>query len=548
MPRSRGRGALVGPTSAGDRRGSPEGPGSVRERGIHCGRVSAHGQVRGASLEQQEADGREWFARRNIEAVRFFQGRAESARTRKRSSLVEAMAFIRAEIRAGRRIHVFLVHDLSRFARNLEDQLAIKRELAEMGVRLDSVMMPLTEDAHGKAQQGYMGVTNQYVSDVQSEKIKACMLVRTKQGRWMHPAPVGYRNRRNDDDSKRWIEPDMRPVREGGEGPATIVRLAFEAFARGARLCDVHAEATKAGLRGRIAGKPLTMRTFRDLLQHPIYAGKVRSSTYGFVVDGQHEPIVDRGTFERVQARLSGRPSAAAPRVREHPDFPLRGFVRCARCGKPLTASWSTGKAGKRYGFYHCWAAGCRAVNVAAGKLEDAFCADLDRRRISPLLMPLVRESCMQVAAEAARNRVAERARAGKRLLDLRAKQDRLVEAFVYEQALSRELYEGQMQGLERELAAAELEHHAPATGEAEIDRMLRLTEPMLTGPAELWRSAPYSARRDLQGLIYPEGMHCAYGQLGTPKVSCLFNDFEEEKPEENRMVARTGFEPVLPA
>lgn len=30
---------------------------------------------------------------------------------------------------------------------------------------------------------------------------------------------------------------------------------------------------------------------------------------------------------------------------RAHPDFPLRGFVRCESCGRGLTGSWSKGRS-----------------------------------------------------------------------------------------------------------------------------------------------------------------------------------------------------------
>ena len=44
------------------------------------------------------------------------------------------------------------------------------------------------------------------------------------------------------------------------------------------------------------------------------------------------------------QAVLDGRIVVTGPRQRNHPDFPLRGFVRCDTCGKPLTGSWSKGR------------------------------------------------------------------------------------------------------------------------------------------------------------------------------------------------------------
>ena len=54
--------------------------------------------------------------------------------------------------------------------------------------------------------------------ELNAEKIRDCMLARKRQGRWPHPAPLGYLNRKTDDGSRKWIEidPERNAVR-GGE-------------------------------------------------------------------------------------------------------------------------------------------------------------------------------------------------------------------------------------------------------------------------------------------------------------------------------------------
>jgi hypothetical protein len=81
--------------------------------------------------------------------------------------------------------------------------------------------------------------------------------------------------------------------------------------------------------------------TFGQMMRNPIYIGKVESPDYRVSVQGDFEPVVDEATFYRAQAVLDGRVVVAGPRQRNHPDFPLRGFVRCDMCGRPLTGSWS---------------------------------------------------------------------------------------------------------------------------------------------------------------------------------------------------------------
>jgi hypothetical protein len=109
---------------------------------------------------------------------------------------------------------------------------------------------------------------------------------------------------------------------------------------------------TDAGLRTR-RGFVLSPQSFGPMVRNSIYVGRVESPDYGVSTRGDFEPLIDEATFYRVQAVLDGRVVVAGPRPRNHPDFPLRGFVRCETCGRPLTGSWSKGRNG-HYAYYHC--------------------------------------------------------------------------------------------------------------------------------------------------------------------------------------------------
>jgi site-specific DNA recombinase len=110
------------------------------------------------------------------------------------------------------------------------------------------------------------------------------------------------------------------------------------------------------------------------MMRTSICIGIVESPDYSVSTRGDFGRLVDEATFYRVQAVLNGRVVVAGPRRRNHPDFPLRGFVRCETCGRPLTGSWSKGRNG-HYAYYHCQRQ-CR-VNVSKVKLEGAFVDEL---------------------------------------------------------------------------------------------------------------------------------------------------------------------------
>lgn len=509
-------------------------------RGVHYSRVSDPSQVSGASLDQQDAHGVEWFGRKGIELVRCFREEGESGRSAKRSTLTQALAFIAAEKKAGRKIDFFVIHDLSRFFRNLEEQWELKKKLAALGTRIDSVLMPITEDAHGRAMQNFLGTSNQFLVELNAEKIRDCMLARKRQGRWPHPAPLGYVNRKSEDGGRKWIEPD--PAK------APLVRAAFEAVARGEGITDTLAAVTRRGLRSK-HGLEIRVQELRKTLANPFYVGRVRSEKYGFEIEGEHDGIVDPATFAAVQERLAGR-GATAPKVQLRDEFPLRGFVRCEACGKPLTADWARGRHGKRYAYYRCWVPSCRAVAMAAGKVEQALVDDLDRRKVSPERFDLYAALLRDELAEESKAEASTRAEANRRLLELRRRRDRVIDAYLHDGALDRPTYDEQMRRLNAEIEQTSAGNFQPlGKGSAadRFDQVLAFAKPMLTGPGALWLAADAPARRQIVTLIYPKGLTLSKEALRTPEVAFAFNDLGEENAMKERMVEQTraGSNPV---
>lgn len=143
-------------------------------------------------------------------------------------------------------------------------------------------------------------------------------------------------------------------------------------------------------------GKPFTLQAIGMLLRNQLYAGIVDVPEYGVRNKrGDFEPLISEQLFYRVQAILSGRVPNTAPRMRAHPDFPLRGFVRCQLCGRGLTGSWSKGRS-EYYAYYPC-RPGCRAVNVSKARLEGLFADELPLLQPTPGYMRLLKESVLRI-------------------------------------------------------------------------------------------------------------------------------------------------------
>ncbi len=173
-------------------------------------RVSTKEQLENLSMEVQQSRCREWCQSRGLEVAGVFHDDGVSARTVLRPSFQEMLAFIRSKKGA---VGYVVVHDLSRFARNMENQIEVMSELRTVGVFLRSVMEELDESAAGNMIANMHGLMNQFFSDRNAERTRVGMEKAAKLGRFPFKAPIGYLNVRPTKDSPNLIpDPDRAPV------------------------------------------------------------------------------------------------------------------------------------------------------------------------------------------------------------------------------------------------------------------------------------------------------------------------------------------------
>ena len=197
-------------------------------------------------------------------------------------------------------------------------------------------------------------------------------------------------------------------------------------------------------------------RTFRctpnhvnEALRRPVYAGwQYASGETGELVRGTWPAIIPLEQWRDVCAILSGKPQSA----RTSEDFPLRGIVICPSCGKLLTAAFSKGRNGTRYGYYRCKQCGHR---VPAAKAETAL-RDFLLVAI-PRCRPLIEETKKQIAevvAEKEAMRNAERLRHEADLARAQAKKKRLLDTLAFG-TIDQDSYIAGVSGIENDIIAA---------------------------------------------------------------------------------------------
>ena len=492
-------------------------------------RVSTKQQTKSLSLPTQKKECEAYCARNGLQVVKVFSEKGESAKTADRTELRKLLAFCRDN---KKQIDFVVVYSLSRFARSTVDHLALRTVLAGLGISLRSVTEPIDDSSTGKLVETVLSAVAQFDNDQKADRTRAGMRHALELGRWTHQAPLGF-----------------VPGQKGGpsllhdEGKAELVRRAFEEFASGKyQQRELLQKLTRWDLRTR-RGQRLAPQSLRALLRNRLYAGWVELPKWDISVRGDFEPIVSEAVFDRVQAVLSGRGGAPRRHARDNPDYPLRRFVRCRECGRPLTGSGSMGHS-RRYRYYHCTFCGVRVRKEA---LEDAFRGLLTRLQPRPEYMKLYNAVVVDVWKESRAEVRKARARLERRVAELRQREDRLEEAFIHRREIDRQTYERQRDKLREQVMLAEVEL-AEATGEElDVEGVLAFAQHVLTNAARLWEQAPLDQRQRLQAVLFPKGLTSDGSGFGTPVTCLAFSELPSSDGAQDGLASPTGFEPVSP-
>ena len=164
------------------------------------------------------------------------------------------------------------------------DDLGIEVHFVKEGVILSDDSRSSEKFMHGIK----VLMAKNYIDNL-GEEVHKGMLEKARQGHRPSFAPIGYVN----SPVTRRIEPDASI-----SGP--IITKLFEWYATGeCSLKAVTAKAAVAGLTNRSSGSPLARSKIHQLLQNPIYSGDFH--WLGQSYEGQHQPLISRDLFQRVQ-------------------------------------------------------------------------------------------------------------------------------------------------------------------------------------------------------------------------------------------------------
>ena len=278
-------------------------------------------------------------SRNSWELLSVFEDDGQSAKNFDRASWKELEAFVKQH---HKQIDYLVVSKFDRFSRNVSEALSTIDKLEKKyGIRIMSVMEPINlhpESPYFFQFRTQMLVGAQVELMVIKDRTKFGLVNAARAGRFVNKAPMGYKNAR-DERNKPLIVID--------EEKAPLIKLAYNLLVAGTGLEPIRRTLRERGL--IIEGRS----TVTKILKNPLYTGLVHVNKYyddpEELVEGKHEAIIDRPTWWKAQAILTGRNNN---RVVYNEEVPLRGVIRC-QCGRMLAAGNSKGKF-KYYWYYKC--------------------------------------------------------------------------------------------------------------------------------------------------------------------------------------------------
>lgn len=336
---------------------------------VGLARVSSREQEReGFSLEVQEEALKRYARLHDGEIIRLFKIAETASKRDERRTFKEIIAF--AKKRAAE-LDGLLFYKVDRAARNLVDYVELERLESEYDVPFISVSQPTENNPAGRMMRRTLANMASFFTEQMAVDISQGINRRVREGLFPGRAPYGYRNVRKNGRSLVEVDPVA----------AENVRRIFYLYAY--ENCTLEGVVARLAAEGRHyrPDRPQFSRTsIHNMLTDRAYIGEIQYR--GGWHPGKQEPLIDRATWNRVQALLGGG------NQQSHTLTYAAEFMVCGRCGRPITGELKSKKTKsglREYVYYRCTQynqPGHPRTRVTEAELDRQVLAIFDRLRI----------------------------------------------------------------------------------------------------------------------------------------------------------------------
>jgi site-specific DNA recombinase len=250
-------------------------------------------------------------------------------------------------------IDCVVVYKVDRLSRSLMDFARIMETFDRHNISFVSVTQQFnTTHSMGRLTLNILLSFAQFEREIIGERIRDKLAAQARKGKWTGGAPVlGYDVDRSG--------PSPRLVINTRE--AKRVREIYRMYLQEASLLPVVKELKRRGWpnksrvtkKGRkLGGRTFDKATLYMLLTNPMYIGLMKYKDEYH--NGEHEPIIDKELFEKVQKQLKYNGRTGGIEVRNKYGALLRGILRCKCCDAAMAHTFNGKNSRNFYRYYRC--------------------------------------------------------------------------------------------------------------------------------------------------------------------------------------------------
>ena len=490
----------------------------------------------GYSPESQEEQCRLYCEKKQLIIEKIYVDRNQTGRNMNRTAFIELVSRV---FESQGEITSVVAFKRDRIARNTVEYLSLKTQFKTHGVDLCFVDFDPIDGAVGKYMEVMLAGAAEFESDINSERTALNMDQARREGRIVYKAPIGFLNAKDHFKKSRIVQDEER---------VPFVRKAFRLMATGKfTATEVLDRLNEEGFKTR-KGNPVSRQTFYRMLVNDIYQGRVTQKNGISSVKGNFESIIDSKLFNRVQSVLEKNDVLSVDHNTDRDEFPLRRFVKCAKCEASLTGGYCTGRHGKKYPYYKCWKKECDGLNVRTEFLEKEFLSFLSKLSPTPelldLLEAIVKEKWDERASQLQDKHNQNKSELEKNKDYIDKLTDKLVKGIIPDDIYKQKVAEmrGRINALESEIENFNIKH-------CDIFMILLRVRRVLENPSKTCQEANGQQRRNIQKALFPLGvLYSKERGLETPQSTSVYNLLRLYEDLRNDMATPTGIEPVLPA
>jgi site-specific DNA recombinase len=510
-------------------------------------RISSMRQINNESPATQREAIQRYADQNNMEIVMWFEDIAKSAKNADRDGLQRLLEYC---LKHRGEIEHWLVYNMKRASRDIDTYSSeVRIVLKARGVTVRSATEPAVNDTkEGRFMENLLVLLGQLDNEGKAEVTIDNMRSLAMQGYWQHPPVVGYKIHKVANDLGK-LRPSLKP----NEMAARVQRV-LERFSRAdITKAELTRYAADIGLRSR-NDKILSEDSINRLLKNPVYAGYVSDKFTNYeLVTGKHEGLISQDTFEQNQAILypaNGRKNEV--HLQKNAAYPLKGFVLCANCEKPLYASAPKTGSGTYSPRYHCARKSCKgkAKSIKVEVVHADFVALLQRTKPTDGTLRLYKRVLVNEAnwaLESLNTRIAKmRAELNKidesRIKAIQKFTDELI-SLEEKNTLVDTLDKSK---LDKANELRQLERQQLIRG-ADIELAINI----MGSVDKQWAESTLDIQVRFQNMLFPEGLKydSANHRFGTNSVSPLYRVFRTKKSADallkSDLVAGAGLEPA---